>query len=156
MWLQTFPYLQVVKVTVFMVFQAKCPKSKCYEETRVHIECPIAVTIRWVVTRVTRWFDVTVCIGQLPTTDWEKKCINIRISSITIQWKETVIYYLSWSLVRCQSFELVLGLPGACDVQATVKPRRLTEWSERNQKYRELWELKSSAGAAVPQYFPIM
>lgn len=51
MWI--FMYLQVVKVTGIMVFQAKCPKSKCYEEARVHIHCPIAVTIRWVVTRVT-------------------------------------------------------------------------------------------------------
>lgn len=69
MWIQSFAYLQIVKVTVIMMFQTKCPKSKCYEESRVHIHCPIAVTIRWVVTRVTWRFEVSVCIGQLPTTN---------------------------------------------------------------------------------------
>lgn len=45
-------YLQVVKVTVIVVLQTEGAKSECDEQTRVHIHCPIAVPVRWIVTWV--------------------------------------------------------------------------------------------------------
>lgn len=48
------PHLQVVIVTVRVVFQAEGSEGKGDEQAGGHVNCPIAVAVGWVVAGVTR------------------------------------------------------------------------------------------------------
>lgn len=46
--------------TVWMMFQAERSEGKSNEQARIHRHCPVAVTVGWVVSRVTRGVDVAI------------------------------------------------------------------------------------------------